>query len=191
MSQKWISENYFISSALVTVRCYCALHTQKYIHTMVHNPESDTGQVQWLTGDISCFSIAALLQHLASIHCLVSESSSRFILHFYLSAIRTKDGEGERMSPNLKTTTWKWQTSPPLISLRCDPAIWSKVAVRGAKKYHIYVATCPTKNWGIYYWGREGKLGITKSLPLFWVFVFSPRQLHVLSRVNIWIWLWI
>ena len=47
------------------------------------------------------------------------------------------------MSPNLKTTTCKGQTSPLPISLRCDPVIWFKVAVRGAKKYHgIFVATC-------------------------------------------------
>ena len=160
MSQEWISENY-LYSVLVTIRCDCASHIQKYTHTVVCKSECESGQVQWLTGDISCFSIVTLLQHLASTHFLVSESSSRFILHLYPSAIRTKDREGERMSPNLKTTTWKWQTSPPLISLQCDPVIWSKVAARGAKKYHIYVATCLTKNWGIYYWGREGKLGIT------------------------------
>ena len=161
-SQEWISENYFISFILVTVRCDCALHTQKYIHTLVHNPESDTGRVQWFTGDISCFSIVALLQHSASIHHLVSDNSSKFILHLYPSAIRTKDREGERMSLNLKTTIWKWQASPSPVTLWCDPVLWSKVDIRGSKKYHgIYVATCPTKNQGIYYWGREGKLGIT------------------------------
>ena len=103
----------------------------------------------------------------SSFHLLISDNSSRSILHLHHSAIRMKDIKEKGMSSNLKTTTWKWQTSPPPISLWCLSVLWSNLAGKGTKKYHgIYIAMNPTKIQGIYYWGRKGKwkLGITRSL---------------------------